>query len=356
MQIYPDRLADELQKDLKPVFVTCDSEFILEREVRDEIVAAAKDRGIEDLDISPLSDQAVRNSNRRFPWNSVLDEVDESSLFGTRKVIELRMHAGLMNDRGVQFLTSLADKQPANLLLVRLMSFGYQDKRKSWYNNLRGSPLIPLIVAEELNYNALVQWLHKRAAGMNLTFDTDAVAKIADLCDGNMLEAKQELDKLGLLFPPGSTIFADDIRMADASNVEIRDLVNAVYSGQIPIVIKRMELLGNQRQSGARDEFRILNEVSRTLAMAHENLTGGGEDSRVSSYQKRRISRLQNVHGSRGIEQLLQECAQFNSMMLGMARGETWTQLQNLLLAIAGARLPRMEEEYQWRQIDRRVN
>ena len=354
MQIYPDKLANELSREMKPVYVTCGSEFILERDVRDEIVSAARSQGIEDVEISPLSEAGSSARRREIPWNTLLDEVSESSLFGSRKVVELRMRSNAMTDRGVSVLTSVAESPPPNLLLVRLMNFDYRDKNKAWYNKLRGSPMVPLIVAEELDRSGLIRWLQTKAKTVDLILQKDAAGKIADLCEGNMLAAKQELDKLELLFPVGSTIEADSVVLADASNIEVRDLVDAVFAGQPAQVIKQLDLLSSQKQSGGRTEFMILNMITQTLMLAQSSLMDN--KARVYAYQKTRIDRLNQVHGQRGIESLILESAQLNSMMLGMARGESWLQLKNFLLAVAGVRLPRLENEYRWREIDRRVS
>ena len=109
--------------------------------------------------------------------------------------------------------------------------------------------------------------------------------------------------------------------------------------------------LSHQSPSSSRNELGILNMVTQVLTLAHAKLMDSG--TTIPGYQRRRVDALINRHGQAGIEKLLIECAQFNSMFLGMARGDAADLLRNLLFAIAGVQRSDLETQYEWRVIDR---
>ena len=77
----------------------------------------------------------------------------------------------------------------------------------------------------------------------------------------------------------------------------------------------------------------------------------------IPGYQRRRVDALFDRHGQTRVEKLLIECAQFNSVFLGTARGGDATDLlRNLLFAIAGVQRSDLETQYEWRVIDRTIS
>lgn len=354
MQIYPANLTKVLSDGLHPIYVICGNDVALEMDVRDEIVEAAHQVGISDFEVSPLSESASRARTKTVDWNGLVSDVSESSLFAARKIVEFQVRASALNDQGINTLASHAESKSQNLLLVRIVSFENRDKRKSWYKKVRSSPDIPFIVADELNQRELSNWLKGKLKKLDITLTEDAAQKLTELCEGNLLAIRQELDKFALIFEPGSTVEEKDIELRDVSNADMLELVDAVFSGQTQLIVKRMDALKRQPKSSARSELAILNMVAQTLTLAQS--VSFGDQAKISSFQRRRVDQICRTHSPRAIEALLFECAQYNSMFLGMARGDAWIHLQSLLLAVAGVSTATLENEYRWREIDRRAN
>ena len=152
----------------------------------------------------------------------------------------------------------------------------------------------------------------------------------------------------------GATIDVDDIDLSDASNADMLEVIDAVFNGSAPQIARKLDALSQQGGSSSRNELGTLNMVTQVLTLAHSKVMDS--KATIPGYQRRRVDALINRHGQEGIEKLLIECAQFNSMFLGMARGDATNLLRNLLFAIAGVQRSDLETQYEWRVIDRTIN
>ena len=354
MQVFPNQLADILKDGLSPIYVTGGSETVIEDEASREILDAAHADGIEDHEILRFDTGSSRGRAKAMEWGGIFDELAESSLFGSRKLVEVRMRTGSFDDAAAARFETHASESASNILLVRLAGLDYRDKRKKWYSQLRSSRHVVLIVVDELNREQSIQWLQSKSNALGLKLTNQAAEKLSDFCEGNLLAARQELDKLQLVMDEGATIDDNDIDLADASNADMLEVVDAVFNGNAAQISRKLDALANQGRSSSRHELGTLAMVTQVLTLAHAKIME--PKTTIPGYQRRRVESLIKRHGQEGVEKLLVECAQFNSMFLGMARGDAANLLRNLLFAIAGAQGSELEQQYPWRMIDRTIN
>lgn len=354
MQVFPNQLADLLKEGMKPIYVTGGSETVLEEEASREILVAAQADGIEDHEVLRFDTGSTRGRAKTMEWGGIFDELAESSLFGTRKLVEVRMRTAAFDDGAVAAFESHASEPASNVLLVRLSGLDYREKRKKWYTQLRSSKNVVLIVVDELNRDHSIEWLQSKSTSLGLKLTKQAAEKLSDYCEGNLLAARQELDKLQLVLEEGATVDVDDIDLADASNADMLEVIDAVFNGNAAQIARKLEARSHQTGGSSRNELGTLNMVTQVLTLAHSKLMD--PKTTIPGYQRRRVDALINRHGQAGVEKLLIECAQFNSMFLGMARGDAANLLRNLLFAIAGVQKSDLEAQYDWRVIDRTIN
>src|SRR5690606_1032292 len=90
-----------------------------------------------------------------------------------------------------------------------------------------------LVEVPDINRNALPRWIGERLARQGQELDADTLAWMADKVEGNLLAAFQEIQKLGLLHPPGR-LSGDDVRRAvlDVARYDVFDLRDAMLAGQ----------------------------------------------------------------------------------------------------------------------------
>ena len=335
------------------MYVLCGSETVLINETADLIWQAAKQEGIEEFETLRFAEQSAREKNNP-PWSRVFDELSESSLFGGRKLIEIRVGIAALNDASLERLKTFAEDSPSNALVVRLVDeLTAQRKRGAWYRFLRNDPSCVLFVADTLTNDQSVRWAQAKAKRLSLELTADAAAKLTDLCEGNLLAVQQALEVIQLTHESGSTIDVNAIDVADTSNADVRGLVDAACFGRVMDVGKILDRLDNQQSGSASYELFVLNSL--TNALTHSHAFALNNQANVPGYLRRLVSQLAGRHNRFGLEKLLIECSRINSSLLGMARGEGTLLIRALLFEVAGSEKTNFDREYLWREIDRRV-
>src|SRR4051794_10891033 len=100
MQLRIDALDAHLAKTLAPLYVITSDEHLLALETADKIRRTARAQG--------FSEREVLTVERSFKWGQLLEANQSQSLFGDRKLIELRIPTGKPGKDGGQVLQSYA--------------------------------------------------------------------------------------------------------------------------------------------------------------------------------------------------------------------------------------------------------
>ena len=125
MQLRPEALDGHLAKGLAPLYVITSDEHLLALEAADKIRRAARAQGYSERDVLTVE--------RNFKWGELLAANQAMSLFGDKKLIELRIPGGKPGKDGSAALQNYAkDLNPDNLTLVTLPKLDWQTAKASW--------------------------------------------------------------------------------------------------------------------------------------------------------------------------------------------------------------------------------
>lgn len=102
----------------------------------------------------------------------------------------------------------VSNPMPSTVLVV-CYKYKALDKRKSLVKNIAKKGL--LFESKKLYDNMLPQWLKRVLSGKNLAIDPKASAMLLDFLGNDLSKISNEIDKLAIVLPPGSTITPDDI-------------------------------------------------------------------------------------------------------------------------------------------------
>ena len=94
MQLRAEALDAHLSKTLAPLYVIASDEHLLALEAADRIRARARGAG--------FSEREVLVADRHFKWGELIAATQSMSLFGDRKLIELRLPSGKPGKEGGQ--------------------------------------------------------------------------------------------------------------------------------------------------------------------------------------------------------------------------------------------------------------
>ncbi|MEC7699493.1 MAG: DNA polymerase III subunit delta [Pseudomonadota bacterium] len=238
MQIYPNQFSQDITKALRPCYLVFGDEPQQKFDVIEQIRAKAKANGFEE--------RTVLVAETGFNWNQLIEATQSMSLFSSQQFIELELPTGKPGTEGSKMLQEVAASlNPDILLLVHGPKIGKDVQRGKWFkvlDDLGASVLCYPLEGKQLN-----AWLNQQLNAQQLSVSASGAKMIADFCEGNTLAAKQEIDKLALLYPHQS-ISDEQIEkaMVDQSRFNVFQLVDVMLSGDSTRCIKMLYRLESE--------------------------------------------------------------------------------------------------------------
>lgn len=331
MNIKPELLAQTLPQSLAPLYLIAGPEPLLVQESRDLILHAAKEHG--------FLERNVHQVGSSFDWEELHSSAMEQSLFSSRKVIDIRLPTGKPGRDGGKFFTEWAKiPDPDRLLVVSCNEWASSSRKSGWAAKLAAVGV--LVEIWPIKARELFAWIDRRLRAAGLKPEKEAVIQLADLVEGNLLAAQQEIDKLALLNPGGS-VTTDDIRRSVANNSRFDGfrLGESVLSGQADECLKvasglRRTGVAIQAVSGA-----LYYQLSQLNAV--RSAVQSGEDE-ARAFGRLRIFKMAQPSFRQALNRLSGEQIgdSFRALALvdrqgkGRAAGDPWQTLDHMLLAL----------------------
>ena len=224
MPLKPDQLAAALARGLAPVYLLAGEEPLLVADAASAVRGAARAAGYDE--------RVVHEVERGFDWSLLRGEAASLSLFAQRRLIELRLGSGKLSDDGSAALCEyLAAPPPDVVLLLTGDAFDKRARDSAWYAACDAGGVV--VYAWPLEAAGAAALAGRPCPRHGPALDEPAATLLADLTEGNLLAAAQELDKLALLAPPGGALDRDGVLQAvgDSTRYATRDLADAVLAG-----------------------------------------------------------------------------------------------------------------------------
>ena len=331
MRIDAEQLESQLSRGLAPIYAVWGDE-LLALEAADAIRAEARNRGFDEREI------LVALSG--FDWQQVTAAGANLSLFGSRKLIDLRVPNGKPGVEGAKVLKTYAENaSPDNLLLVMLPDLGWQEEKAVWLNTLADAGVGVKAVAPPLA--ALPKWIGQRLARQKQEADAETLRFLAERVQGNLLAARQEVLKLGLLLPEGR-LPADAVRDAvlDVARYDLDDLRAALLAGALGDFARTLDGLRQEGEALPLVLWAVTEEIRALLVIARGLESGAAIDSllreaRVFGPRQAAIRRAANRHGPAALDQAMKSLAGIDRMIKGVAVGDPWDSLLQLAVSLA---------------------
>ncbi|MGH8690933.1 MAG: DNA polymerase III subunit delta [Burkholderiales bacterium] len=257
MQLRSEGLAAHLAKTLAPVYAIHGDEPLLVLEAADAVRAAARRQG--------FAEREVFEPGRSFDWGELRHAGASLSLFGGKKLVELRL-AGKPGAPAAAALVAWCERpNPETLLLVtmpRPEGGGWWDA--PWFLALKSAGVV--VEVQPVARSALPAWLDKRLARQKQSAPREVLEYLADRVEGNLLAAHQELQKLALLAPEGE-LALEAVRdaVADVARFDTYVAAEALVTGNTERYLRVLEGL---RAEGEAPTYLLFTLSSVLFALA----------------------------------------------------------------------------------------
>jgi DNA polymerase-3 subunit delta len=333
MQIRLEELDARLARALVSLYVVHGDEPLLAIEAADAIRAKARADG--------YTEREVHLVERHFDWDRLAASAAALSLFASRRLIELRVPSGKPGTDGAAAITAYCGTlQPDIVTLVTLPRLDRAGQNSAWFGALSGAGVVINVFPVERR--TLPLWIGARLARQKQRAAEDALAFIADCVEGNLLAAHQEIQKLGLLYPPGDLAF-EQVRDAvlDVARFEVSQLSEAMLSGDRARLARVLDGLAGEGEAPPRvlwvmsDDVRAVTRVQRGLA-AGRNAADLFRESRVwGEARQRLVTAAARRMAREALDAALAQAAAVDRTIKGLAKGDPWDELLQLGLRFA---------------------
>ncbi|WP_036170575.1 DNA polymerase III subunit delta [Massilia sp. 9096] len=336
MQLRPEALDGHLAKGLAPLYVITSDEHLLALEAADKIRRSARAQGYSERDVLTVE--------RNFKWGELLAANQALSLFGDKKLIELRIPGGKPGKDGSAALQNYAkDLNPDNLTLITLPKLDWQTAKSAWVTGLQQSAVY--VEIPNVERNQLPGWIGARLSSQNQSAERQSLDFIADRVEGNLLAAHQEIQKLGLLYPPGKLTHDQVIdAVLNVARYDVFKLSEAMLAGDPARLVRMLEGLKGEGEALPLVLWAVSEEI-RTLLKLKSGMAQGRplgallKEYRIWGPRERMMEPALRRISLPVLQAALQEAAQVDKMVKGLrARqfaGDAWDAMLQLALRVA---------------------
>jgi DNA polymerase-3 subunit delta len=329
-----DELSDHLQRDVKALYVVHGDEPLLALEAGDAIRAAARAAGVLERDVLVVEPG--------FKWDAFLGANANASLFGDRKFVDLRIPSGKPGVEGGKALEAYAAQpNPDNVTLVTLPRLDRATQASAWFSALADVGVT--IAVYPVEREALPAWIAARLSRQRQRASRETLAFLAENCEGNLLAARQELDKLALLLPPGELDHdAVERAVADVARYDIFQLSEAWLAGDAARAVRILHAVEAEGDAPTLAIWQLSEDVHALAAVAALVRSGtpvsaAVRNVRVWGRRQPALERAAQRVAPALIPALLTATARLDALAKGIGRGNVWDELATTALALAGA-------------------
>jgi len=330
-----EQLPRELAAGLGPLYVIHGEEMLLALEAADSIRAAARAQGYDDREVLTVESQ-------HFDWSQLVEASLSVSLFASRKLLEIRLPGGKPGAAGSEALIHYAARLPADTVtLILLPKLDKTQLNSKWFEALSAAGVT--LAAQPVDRQHLPNWVAGRLARQQQRLNDEAMQFFVERVEGNLLAARQEVDKLALLFPAGATLTLADLQsaVANVARYDVFQLSEAWLSGDAPRTARMLDGLQAEGETPVLVVWRLADEL-RGLVRIRQGLREGRpmaqllRDNRVWGERQRHIEHALRRLSLRRLADALAACAEVDQAIKGAASDDPWLLLRRLALSLAG--------------------
>lgn len=332
MRIKLEQLAQQLQKQTAPLYTLSGNEPLLILEAAGLIRTHARQQGYTERELFTV--------DQHFDWAELLNAGHNLSLFGERKIMDIRIPTGKPGREGGKALEAYcAALPPDTVTLITLPRIDKQGQASKWFKALEAAgTLIPVYPVER---DQLPGWIGQRLAKQQQKADAATLQFLANQVEGNLLAAHQEIQKLALLYPAGNLTF-DQVKdvVLNVARYDVYQLSDAMITGD---TARFQRILTGLQGEGTAPLLILatLAEQIRQLIIIRKGLDNGQppaqllQTARIWGERQKTVIAAARRIDPHALMQGITDAAEIDRMIKGVAQGDVWEALLQLGLRLA---------------------
>lgn len=324
MKIAIRQLEAHLKKGVGPLYAVHGAEALLALEAADRIREAARKSGCTEREIF-FAEPGV-------DWARLGASAANLSLFASRRLVELRIPTGKPGAEGGRAIAAWCGKLPDDAItLVILPELDWQQLKTSWFGALESAGVV--VEAKAITRDELPDWLGERLARQQQRASVETLEWLADRVEGNLLAARQEVEKLALLLPPGEiTLAAIRESVTDVARFERDILVDAIHGEDPSRVVRVVASLEAEGEPLPLLLWTLAEELRTLMA-----ISAGQRPKRfIPPERMERLNRTARKHSAATFDRELLRAHTIDRMIKGVETGDPWSSVVDLALGISG--------------------
>ena len=337
MRLKTEQLTAHLDKpELLPLYYISGDEPLQLHEASDLIRKRARALGYEE--------RIVLDVDTGFDWGRLHEVGASLSLFSSKRIIELRLGSQKPGREGGAALTDYANAcSPDNLLLLTSDRVDRKTQQAKWFRAVEKSGCC--IQVWPVEPAQLPGWIMARCRQRNKRIDREAAVLVAQKVEGNLLAARQEIEKLALLVDRADIGSSDVLNMVvDSARYDVFDLVENVFLGNPDRILRMLRGLKNEGTEPLHVYGALMWGFRRASSISHEIARGKPgqqvfRERRVLEQHRKGVGTLVRRFSPARLSALLVEALEIDKALKGAVMKDSWQMLEKFMFALAGYRL-----------------
>ena len=288
---------------------------------------------------SGFTDRKILTVEPGFDWSELEAARHALSLFGEQTLVDLRIPTGKPGASGSKAIVGFVqDLHPDVALLVQAPRLDRSAMNSAWVKALGKAGV--LVRVWPLNYAETENWIRKKLSSEGFVAGRDVVAFIAQQVEGNLLAARQELEKIALVIEDKELTLETVSRvLTDSSHYSLKELTEVLATRQVARLVR---ILHGLEKEDVKPPLLLwaMTEQARKITEARQSPS----TTRASSRTPDPVTRLTRIHQqcievnqntrTSGSADLLKQCAWVDRVIKGRGDGNPWHEMIQLGIAI----------------------
>ena len=328
MKLSSNEVAKHLAKAIHSIYFISGVEDLLIIESLDQIRKAAIS--------NDFTDKVAFTVSGQFNWSEVNNCFKNQSLFGGKQFVEIHIPSSKPGKKGSEAITNLIANLPEDALLVVVAGkLEKSTKQAKWVKELLKHATV--IDCPKVYPSQFPSWLQNRLKAYDLGIDRNALEMFVALTEGNLIVAKQSIERLLMMEVTGRITMEDVSQcVADGAHFDLFQLTEAAIMRKPERVHRIFERL---KSEGMRPEqmlavlyWEIKNLMDVSLDIDNGlSVKQAMKKANIWQSKQKIIGPYLASQPKEKIDQLVHQACKVDNVIKGVDLGSPWEEIGLLL-------------------------